>query len=61
MIINLIPDDSVARAPAGFSAIIRAAADLIQQNFTNNITINIRFGWGTWNNRPKAGRTASAT
>ena len=51
MIINLIPDDSVARAPAGFSATIRAAADLLQQNFTNNITINIRYGWGTWNNR----------
>src|SRR5438874_4527408 len=52
MNINLIPDRSVASAPAGFTAAVRSAADLIQQTFTDNITLNIRYGWGTYNDRP---------
>src|SRR4051812_6225863 len=50
MIINLIPDASVASAPAGFTVAIQAAATLIQQALTDNITINIRYGWGSYNN-----------
>lgn len=49
MIINLIADDSVASAPPGFVATIQAAAAIMEQTFTNNITINIRFGWGSFN------------
>ena len=52
MIINLLADDSVAAAPSGFTTALRAAADLIQQSFTDNITLNLRYGWGTWNNQP---------
>ncbi|MBV8774066.1 MAG: NF038122 family metalloprotease [Deltaproteobacteria bacterium] len=51
MIINLIPDNSIASAPAGFGATVRSAADLIQHTFTDNITLNIRYGWGTYDNQ----------
>jgi hypothetical protein len=50
--INLIPDASVANAPATFSSEIRQAADLIEAAFSDPITINIRYGWGTYNNQP---------
>jgi hypothetical protein len=49
--INLIPDASVANAPGTFSSEIRQAADLIEAAFSDPITINIRYGWGTYNNR----------
>ena len=51
MIINLIADSSIASAPSGFTAAVRSAADLIQQTFADNITLNIRYGWGTYNNQ----------
>src|SRR5947207_4438771 len=54
MNINLIADRSVASAPAGFAAAVRSAADLIQQSFTDSITLNIRYGWGTYNDQPDA-------
>jgi hypothetical protein len=49
--INLIPDASVANAPAGFASEIRQAADIIEANFSDPITLNIRYGWGTYNNQ----------
>ncbi len=42
----------MSQAPAGFTAAIEAAASILEQTFTNNITINIRYGWGTWDNAP---------
>ena len=51
-VINLVPDSSVSQAPAGFTAAIQEAATILEQTFTNNITINIRYGWGTWDNAP---------
>jgi hypothetical protein len=51
MFINLIPDNSVSSAPAGFTAAIQAAANTLDQIFGNNITLNIRYGWGTFNNQ----------
>jgi hypothetical protein len=49
--INLIPDASVANAPAGFASEVRQAADIIEANFSDPITLNIGYGWGTYNNR----------
>src|SRR5262249_33852707 len=51
LIINLIPDASVASAPAGFVQAIQAAAAIYEQAFKgDNITINIAYGWGTFDN-----------
>jgi hypothetical protein len=50
MFINLIADDSVSSAPPGFTAAVQAAADIIDSTFSDNITVNIRYGWGTLNN-----------
>jgi hypothetical protein len=51
MQINLIPDSSVSSAPIGFTAAIQAAADVFEQDFSGNYTVNIRYGWGTINNQ----------
>src|SRR5205085_5776483 len=48
--INLIADDSVSTAPSGFAAQVAAAAIVLQQAFRDNVTLNIRYGWGTYNN-----------
>lgn len=50
MRINMIADDSVAGAPAGFVAAINTAAAMITRSTRANITLNIRFGWGSFNN-----------
>src|SRR3954462_14154311 len=60
MQINLIQDASVAAAPSGFAATIRAAADVLQQTFRDNVTLNIRFGWGTYNNSVDPALTGSS-
>jgi FG-GAP-like repeat len=50
MFINLIADDSVGSAPSGFIAAVEAAANIFDSTFSDNITVNIRYGWGTENN-----------
>ena len=50
MIINLIADSTVASAPSGFAAAMQTAADLIGHAFSDNITINLRYGWGSFFN-----------
>jgi hypothetical protein len=50
MQINLIPDSSVGSAPAGFTAAVQAAADIYDQDFAGNYTVNITYGWGTFDN-----------
>lgn len=50
MTINMIADDSVSGAPAGFTTAILQAADMIGRAFSDNITLNIRYGWGSKNN-----------
>jgi hypothetical protein len=45
--INLIPDASVAGAPSWFVPSVQAAANILQQTFSDNITLNISYGWGT--------------
>jgi hypothetical protein len=52
MQINLIPDSSVGSAPAGFTAAVQAAADVYDQDFPGNYTVNIAYGWGTFDNQP---------
>jgi hypothetical protein len=52
MQINLIPDSSVSSAPAGFTAAVQAAADIYDQDFPGNYTVNITYGWGTFDNQP---------
>jgi hypothetical protein len=56
--IHLIPDQSVLDLQGGenssFALTVRHAADLIEQTFTDNITLNIRYGWGTFNNNQDA-------
>jgi hypothetical protein len=54
MFINLIADDSVSSAPPGFTAAVQAAANILDSTFRDNITVNIRYGWGTENNVPVA-------
>ena len=44
MIINLVPDSSVASAPTGFVAAIKQAASILDSLITNNITINSAYG-----------------
>jgi autotransporter passenger strand-loop-strand repeat protein len=51
MIINLIADSSVASAPRGFSQAVQAAANILDSLVTNNITLNITYGWGTYDNQ----------
>ncbi len=48
--INLIPDYSIAYAPSGFAAAMATAATILEQTITDNITLNLRYGWGTYNN-----------
>ena len=48
MNINLIPDSSVSSAPSGFTAAIQAAANIFDQDFLGNYTVNITYGWGTY-------------
>ena len=51
MNINLIPDTSVSSAPSGFSAAVEAAAEIYDQDFPGNYTVNITYGWGTYDNQ----------
>jgi hypothetical protein len=55
MQINLIADASVSSAPAGFTAAIEEAASILEQDFSGNFTVNIRYGWGTWDNQVDPG------
>jgi hypothetical protein len=54
MEINLIPDSSVASAPAGFTAAVEDAAAIYDQDFPGDYTINISYGWGTFDNTPSS-------
>ena len=47
--INLIADNSVSSAPAGFVTAVQEAASMIEAAFHNPITINIDYGWGVIN------------
>jgi hypothetical protein len=49
--INLIPDASVSSAPAGFTSAVQAAANMYDQDFPGNYTVNITYGWGTFDNQ----------
>jgi hypothetical protein len=57
MNINLIPDASVASAPAGFVQAVQAAANIFDGDFPGNYTVNIGYGWGTWDNAPESSLT----
>jgi autotransporter passenger strand-loop-strand repeat protein len=60
LVINLIADNSVASAPLGFVQAIQAAAAIYEQTFRgDNITINIGYGWGTFNNTVDPNLTGS--
>lgn len=52
--INLIFDSSVSSAPAGFVTQITEAAEFLDSEFTNNITVNIEVGWGEIYNEPNS-------
>ena len=54
MHITLVPDSSVASAPAGFTAAVATAADIFDQDFPGNYNVNISYGWGTFDNAPSA-------
>jgi hypothetical protein len=51
MDINLIPDSSVGSAPAGFTAAIQEAANIFDAAFPGDYTLNITYGWGTFDNK----------
>jgi hypothetical protein len=44
MEINLVPDSSVSSAPTGFTAEVQAAANILDQDFPGNYTVNITYG-----------------
>jgi hypothetical protein len=48
--ITLIPDNSIASAPAGLTAAVEAAASVFEQDFPGNYNVNISYGWGTFDN-----------
>ena len=50
MQITLVPDSSIALAPAGLTAAVDAAAAIYEQDFPGNYNINISYGWGTFDN-----------
>src|ERR1700722_9576550 len=50
MQITLVPDNSIASAPAGLTAAVEAAAAVYEQDFPGNYNINISYGWGTFDN-----------
>ena len=50
MRINLVPDSSIASVPLGLTAAVQAAAAIYDQDFPGNYTINISYGWGTFDN-----------
>jgi hypothetical protein len=50
--INLIADASVGSAPAGFTAAVEAAAEVYDNLFAGDYTVNITYGWGTFDNQP---------
>lgn len=50
MRINLIADDSVSSAPAGFTAAVQTAASVFEKAIPGNYSVNITYGWGTFDN-----------
>ena len=59
MEINLIPDSSVSSAPTGFTAAVEAAANIFDQDFLGNFTVNITYGWGTYDNQTNSKLTTA--
>jgi FG-GAP repeat len=64
MFINLEFDSSVSSAPAGFTTQIQQAANMLDAAFRDNITVNIKVGWGEINGNtiqpdPKFGNTTN--
>jgi len=60
MYINLIPDNSIASAPSGLTAVVQAAARYYDQLCPGNYTVNISYGWGTYDNQAYAPLTTNS-
>jgi hypothetical protein len=45
LVINISYDPSISSAPAGYLTAIQAAVNYYEQSFSNNVTLNIKFGW----------------
>jgi hypothetical protein len=45
LVINVSYDSSISSAPAGYITAIQAAVNYFEQNFSNDVTLNIKFGW----------------
>jgi len=60
MYINLIPDNSIASAPSGLTAVVQAAARYYDQLCPSNYTVNISYGWGTYDNQAYAPLTTNS-
>jgi hypothetical protein len=52
MQITLVPDSSIASAPAGLTAAVEVAAGIFEQDFPGNYNVNISYGWGTFDDTP---------
>ena len=61
MQITLVPDSSIASAPAGLTAAVEAAAAIYEQDFPGNYNVNIGYGWGTFDNTPSDELTNSSS
>jgi hypothetical protein len=49
LVINVTYDSSVNNAPSGFKTAVAAAVSALESEFTNNVTLNIKVGWGEVN------------
>ena len=61
MRITLVPDSSIASAPAGLAAAVEAAAAIYEQDFPGDYNVNISYGWGTFDNAPSSALTSSSS
>ncbi len=61
MQITLVPDSSIASAPAGLTAAVEAAAAIYEQDFPGNYNVNISYGWGTFDSTPSDELTNSSS
>jgi hypothetical protein len=52
MQINVTFDASVNSAPAGFKTAVNYAVGILDAAFTNNVTVNVKIGWGEVGGRP---------
>ena len=52
LVINIIWDSSVAKAPAAFKSVVESVVQFYESQFSNPVTLNINVGWGEVSGTP---------